>query len=65
MVSADSGTGCSRIELEESHPGRGLTSLEVGGELSYEGLKNNCHIEQIIILGIPRNFLDPVIPSDS
>ena len=43
MISTDGGTGCSRMELEESYPVRGLTSLHVEWEPSYEGSKTHCH----------------------
>ena len=39
MTSMDGGTGHWRIELEESYPVMGLTSLEVELEPSYEGLE--------------------------
>ncbi len=39
MISTDRGTGHSWIELEDTYSTKGLTSLEVEQEPSYEGLK--------------------------
>ena len=39
MIATDSGTGYSRIELEESYPVMGLTSLQAEWEPSCEDLK--------------------------
>ena len=45
-TSTGSGKGDSRVELEESYPGMGLTSLEVEREPSYEGLKFDSIFDQ-------------------